>query len=137
MPVRGFLQTTQSKMRKWEMWLTSPWDVRPMRGRLGGNKEFGEAAIEARGQSSKWVACSSRASWKKERPQAGRRKASKCPAIFSHLIFGLVSRSPPIVGECSLDSPANRSDRPRQSRAAAIAADSFFYSRLLVGAMSL
>ena len=31
-PVRGFLQTTQSKIRKWEMWLPSPWDVRPMRG---------------------------------------------------------------------------------------------------------
>ena len=42
-PVRAFLQTTQSKMRKWEMWLPSPWDVLPMRGGLGGNKEFEEA----------------------------------------------------------------------------------------------
>ena len=48
-PVRGFVQTTQSKMRKWEMC------VRPMRGELGGNKEFEEAAIEARSESSKWV----------------------------------------------------------------------------------
>ena len=39
-PVRGFLQTTQSKMRKWEIWLPSPWEVRPTRGGLGGNKEF-------------------------------------------------------------------------------------------------
>ena len=31
--------------------------------------------------------------------------------------------SPPIVGECSLDSPANRRDRTRQARAAAMAAD--------------
>ena len=54
-PLRGFLQTTYSKIRKWEMWLPSPWDVRPMRGGLGGNKEFEEAAIEARSESSKWV----------------------------------------------------------------------------------
>ena len=54
-PVRGFLQTTYSKIRKWEMWLPSPWDVHPMRGGLGGNKEFEEAAIEARSESSKWV----------------------------------------------------------------------------------
>ena len=54
-PVRGFLQTTQSKIRKWEMWLPRPWDVRPMRGGLGGNKAFEEAAIEARSESSKWV----------------------------------------------------------------------------------
>ena len=59
-PVRGFLQTTYSKIRKSEMWwLPSPWDMRPMRGRLGGNNsdEFGVAAIEARdlNESSKWV----------------------------------------------------------------------------------
>ena len=54
-PVRGFLQTTQSKIRKWEMWLPRPWDVRPMRGGLGGNKEIEEAAIEARSESSKRV----------------------------------------------------------------------------------
>ena len=54
-PVRGFLQTTQSKIRKWEMWLPRPWDVRPMRGGLGGNKEFEEAAMEARSEGSKWV----------------------------------------------------------------------------------
>ena len=54
-PVRGFLQTTQSKIRKWEMWLPSPWDVRPMQGGLVGNNEFEEAAIEARSESSKWV----------------------------------------------------------------------------------
>ena len=46
-PVRGFLQTTQSKMRKWEMWLPSLWDVRPMRGGLGSHEEFEVAAIEA------------------------------------------------------------------------------------------
>ena len=43
--VRGFHQTTQSRMRKWEMWLQDPW--RPMRGGLGGNKELDEATIEA------------------------------------------------------------------------------------------
>ena len=37
------------------MWLPSPWDVRPMRGGLCGNKEFEEAAIEVRSESSKWV----------------------------------------------------------------------------------
>ena len=61
---------------------------------------------------------------KQQRSQAGRGEAGKCLAIFSHLNFGLDSRSPPIVGECSLDSPADRRDRPPQARAAAIAADS-------------
>ena len=54
-PVRGFLQSTYSKIRKWEMWLSSPWDVCPMQGGLGGNKEFEEAAIEAWSESSKRV----------------------------------------------------------------------------------
>ena len=39
-PVRGFLQTTNSRMSKWEAWLHRPWEWRPMRGGLGGNKEF-------------------------------------------------------------------------------------------------
>ena len=48
-PVRGFLQITQLKMRKpeWEMWLPSPWDVCPLLGGLDGNKEFEEAVIKA------------------------------------------------------------------------------------------
>ena len=49
--VRGFLQSTKSKIDKWDMWLPSPRDVSPMRGRLIGNKEFEEAAIAARSES--------------------------------------------------------------------------------------
>ena len=68
--------------------------------------------------------CSWRAS-SKQCPQAGRRKAGKCTAsaFFNHLIFGLILRSPPIVGELSLDLPENRHDRPRQARTAATAAE--------------
>ena len=44
-PVCGFLQTTYSKSRKWEMWLPSPRDVRPMRG--GGSNGWRELLREA------------------------------------------------------------------------------------------
>ena len=47
---------------------------------------------------------------------AGAKQASAL-LIFSHLVFGLISRTTPIVGECSFDSPANRRialDRPAQ-----------------------
>ena len=37
------------------MWLPSPWDVRPVQGGLGGNKEFEQAVIEAQSESSKGV----------------------------------------------------------------------------------
>ena len=42
-----FLQTTKSSMSKWEAWLPSPWKWRPLRGGLGGTKEFEGAEIEA------------------------------------------------------------------------------------------
>ena len=54
-PVRGFLQTSTSGMSKWEAWLPRPWEWRPMRGGLGGNKEFECAEIEARSAGSQWV----------------------------------------------------------------------------------
>ena len=58
-PVSGFLQTTISRMSKWplkwESWLPSPWEWRPMQGRLGGNKEFEGAEIEARSAGLQWV----------------------------------------------------------------------------------
>ena len=54
-PVRGFLQTTKSRMSKWEAWLPSPCEWRPMRGGLGGNKDFEGAEIEARSADSQWV----------------------------------------------------------------------------------
>ena len=54
-PVRGFLQTAPSRMSKWEAWLPSPCEWRPMRGGLGGNKEFEGAEIEARSAGSQWV----------------------------------------------------------------------------------
>ena len=86
-PVRGFFQTTQSKMRKWEMWLPSPWDVRPMQGGLGGNKEFEEAAIEARSQSSKWVEVLVRVEGK-----LGRNNALKLAGAMqaSALLFSVI-----------------------------------------------
>ena len=89
--------------------------MRPMLGGLGGNKDSEEAAIEARSESSKWVEVLDEGKARKKCPQAGRRKAGKCPAIFSHLIFGLISRTPPIVGECSFESTANCCDRTRQA----------------------
>ena len=42
-------------MSKWEAWLPSPWEWRPMRGGLGCNKEFDGAEIEARSAGSQWV----------------------------------------------------------------------------------
>ena len=51
-PDRGFVQTTISRMSKWEAWLPRPWDWRPMRGGLGCNKEFQGAEIEARSAGS-------------------------------------------------------------------------------------
>ena len=54
-PVRGFFSNHLFENTKVEMWLPSPWDVHPMQGGLDGNKEFEEAAIEARSESSKWV----------------------------------------------------------------------------------
>ena len=50
-PVRGFLQTAPSRMSKWESWLPSPCEWHPMRGGLGGNKEFEGAEIEARARA--------------------------------------------------------------------------------------
>ena len=55
LPVHGFLQATYLKIHKWVMSLPSPWNVRSMRDQLGGNKEFGEAAIAARSKSSECV----------------------------------------------------------------------------------
>jgi hypothetical protein len=54
-PVRGFLQAGQSRSYKWETWLPSPWDWRPLRGGLGGNEEFESASIEVRSESSEWL----------------------------------------------------------------------------------
>ena len=54
-PVRAFLQTSTSRMSKWEAWLPRPWEWRPMRGGLGGYKEFEGAEIEARSAGSQWV----------------------------------------------------------------------------------
>ena len=54
-PVRGFLPTTKSRTRKWEAWLQSLWEWRPIQGRLGGNKEFEGAEIEARSAGLQWV----------------------------------------------------------------------------------
>ena len=54
-PVHSFLQTTYSKIRKWKIRLPSSLNVLSMRGGLGGNTEFEEAAIEARSEGSKWV----------------------------------------------------------------------------------
>ena len=42
-------------MSKWEAWLPSPCEWRPMRGGLGGNKDFEGAEIEARSADSQWV----------------------------------------------------------------------------------
>ena len=48
-PMCGFLQTTLSMMHRWEMSLLSPWDMSSMQGgRVGYNKKFEEAAIQAR-----------------------------------------------------------------------------------------
>ena len=54
-PVRGFLQSTKSRMSKWEECLPSPWEWHTLRGGLGGNKEFEAAEIEARNDSSPWI----------------------------------------------------------------------------------
>ena len=42
-------------MSKWEAWLQSPWELRPMRGGLGDNKEFEGVEIEARSTGSEWA----------------------------------------------------------------------------------
>ena len=60
-PVRGFLQTTQSKIGKWEMWLPRPWDVRPMRGGLGGNKSLRRRRWRRGARARSGSKCSSRA----------------------------------------------------------------------------
>ena len=54
-PVRGFLQTTNSRMSKWEAWLQSPWEWRRIRGGLGGNKEFEDAEAAVRSDVSGWT----------------------------------------------------------------------------------
>ena len=54
-PVLGFLQTTGSRVSKWEAKLPSPWEWRPMRGGLGGKKELEGAEIEGRSAGSQWV----------------------------------------------------------------------------------
>ena len=51
-PVLGFFQTTKSRLSKWEAWLPSSCEWRPMRGGLGGNKEFDGAEIEVRSADS-------------------------------------------------------------------------------------
>ena len=90
-PVRVFLQNTKSRMSKWEAWLPSPCEWRPMRSGLGGNKEFEGAEIEAQSADSQWV------SWLVEgtigRNNAlrlavgGRRKKGECLASFRHLLL--------------------------------------------------
>jgi hypothetical protein len=51
-PCRGFLQGTQSNSYKWESWLSVAsdpcWYWRPLRGGLGGNKDFEDAEIRRR-----------------------------------------------------------------------------------------
>ena len=42
-------------MSKWVAWLQSPWERRPIRGGLGGNKEFEGAEIEERSAGSQWA----------------------------------------------------------------------------------
>ena len=64
-PVRGFLQTTKSRMSKWEAWLPSPWKWRPMRGgwqdsELEGLREY----------------------FKRGRPAPCQQRAAPCPAAF-------------------------------------------------------
>ena len=54
-PVRGFLQSKKTRMSKWEECLPSPWEWHPLRGGLGGNKEFEAAEIEAKNDSSPWI----------------------------------------------------------------------------------
>jgi hypothetical protein len=51
--VKGFLQTTKSHMSKWETWLECTW--RPIRGGLGGNKEFEDAEAAVRSDVSVWI----------------------------------------------------------------------------------
>ena len=53
-PVQGFLQTTKSRISKWEPW-PSPWEWHPMRGGLRGNKEFEGTEIETRSAGSPLV----------------------------------------------------------------------------------
>jgi hypothetical protein len=58
-PVRGFLQASQSKSCKWETWLpkfSAPsWDWNPLRGGLCCNEEFKKASTEARSEGSGWL----------------------------------------------------------------------------------
>ena len=54
-PVRGFLQAGQSKSSKWETWLPTTWDWRPLRGGLCGNEEFESASTEAESEGSGWL----------------------------------------------------------------------------------
>ena len=52
--IKGFLQTNKSKMKKWEDWLPlAEW--RPMRGGLGGNKEFEDAENDVKSADSGWT----------------------------------------------------------------------------------
>ena len=57
-PCRGFLQGTDSKSYKWESWLSVAadpcWYWRPLRGGLGGNKDFEDAENEVKSESSGW-----------------------------------------------------------------------------------
>jgi hypothetical protein len=53
--VRGFLQAGQSKSSKWETWLPTTWDCRPLLGRLCGNEEFESSSTEAGSEGSGWL----------------------------------------------------------------------------------
>ena len=55
--VLSFLQTTISRISKWEPWPPSPWELewRPMRDGLGSNNEFEGAEIDAWSAGSQWV----------------------------------------------------------------------------------
>ena len=57
-PCRGFLQGKQSKCYKWQSWLSIEADPRwlwhPLRGGLGGNREFEDAENEVKTETSGW-----------------------------------------------------------------------------------
>ena len=100
-PCRGFLQGKDSKSYKWESWLSvhsdSGWLWRPLRGGLGGNKEFEDAENEVKTETSGWIQLLVQGqlgrnnAHKLSDAQKARAAAQPVPFKFIQLQFGSAS----------------------------------------------
>ena len=141
-PCRGFLQGKDSKSYKWESWLSvhsdSGWLWRPLRGGLGGNKEFEDAENEVKTETSGWIQLLVQGQLGRNNAHklsdAQKARAAAPPVTFIQLHFG--SASSPLThathrlfvfltGPRGRRRGRDRRQAPRRKRGAVLGIDIF------------